>query len=337
MATLTLQRGSRPQRPTLRSHLEVLSQRAGESPTLTAVIEAIGSATAIISEDVRRAALADVLGATGEINVQGEQVQKLDNIANRELIDALRGNGGCAGYASEELEKPLTFESDEEGYLVSSDPLDGSTNVDVNVSTGTIFAIWRGPDGREVEEADFLQPGRALAAGGYVLYGPASIMVLAAYGGVHIYTLDPDSDDFLLTAESMKCPDKGSIYSVNEGYYNRWSDGVRAWNTHLKEENKAESRPYTHRYVGSLVADAHRTLLKGGIFAYPADSKSPEGKLRLMYEANPIGFVFETAGGAATSGRHPILEIEPKALHQRTPLIFGSAEDVATFLRIADG
>jgi len=301
------------------------------------VIEAIGSATAIISEDVRRAALADVLGATGEVNVQGEQVQKLDNIANRELIDALRRNGGCAGYASEELEKPLIFDSDEEGYLVSSDPLDGSTNVDVNVSTGTIFAIWRGRDGHRAEEADFLQPGRALAAGGYVLYGPASIMVLAAYGGVHIYTLDPDSDDFLLTAESMKCPGKGSIYSVNEGYYNRWSDGVRAWNTHLKEENKAESRPYSQRYVGSLVADAHRTLLKGGIFAYPADSKSPEGKLRLMYEANPIGFVFETAGGAATTGRHPILEIEPKALHQRTPLIFGSAEDVATFLRLADG
>jgi fructose-1,6-bisphosphatase I len=225
-------------------------------------------------------------------------------------------------------------------YLVVFDPLDGSSNIEVNISIGTIFGVLRRTDVHaDVAPAEFLKPGRELLAAGYVLYGSSTMLIITTghAGGVHGFTYDPTVGEFFLSHENIRTPEKGSSYSINEGNTARWTDPVRRWNAWIKEENKADGRPYGSRYVGTLVADAHRTLIKGGIFAYPADTKNKTGKLRLLYEANPFAFIFEAAGGRASTGTDRILDIVPTELHQRVPLVLGSARDVATFEQFMRG
>jgi len=294
-------------------------------------------AAKVISREVNKAGLVDILGSTGEINVQEEQVQKLDVFANRVIIERMQHIGELCCMGSEEVADLISIPSQypKGNYILLFDPLDGSSNIDVNVSIGTIFSIYRrtneGSD--EVLLDEVLQPGIKQVAAGYFIYGSSTIMVYTTGNGtgVHGFTLYPSVGEFLLSHENIRIPEKGKIYSVNEGNYNYWDEKTRALVDYFKEKDKESGRPYTSRYVGSLVADFHRNLLKGGIFMYPADLKDPKkphGKLRLMLEANPLAMVVKEAGGYASDGHGPILEIEPKELHQRTPLFIGSKKDV---------
>jgi len=306
----------------------------------TSLLNQIGLAAKLVTAKVRRAGLANVLGYTGQTNVQGEQVQKLDEVANETLLSALGRRGHCAAVASEELEEVRVLSTDPRSkYIVVMDPLDGSSNIDVNISIGTIFGVLRKSDSKMGADAsDFMRPGRDLLAAGYVLYGSSTMVVLTTgLNGVHGFTYDPTVGEFFLSHENIRIPESGTIYSINEGNAGRWTDEVRRWAAWIKEDDKATNRPYASRYVGSLVADAHRTLLKGGIFAYPADRKSSTGKLRLLYEANPFAFIFEAAGGKATTGRERILDMVPQSLHQRVPLILGSPRDVDVFEQFLRG
>jgi fructose-1,6-bisphosphatase I len=318
--------------------LEGMLDTPGATGAFTSLLNQITLAAKLITGRVRRAGLANVLGYTGETNVQGEQVQKLDVIANETIINVLRRQGHCAGVASEENDEAIFFPNAKGPYLVVTDPLDGSSNIDVDISIGTIFGILRfdrqkGPP----TDQSFMVRGRDLLAAGYVIYGSSTVLVFTTGRGVHGFTWDPSAGEFFLSHENIRCPDRGPYYSINEGYQGRWTPGVAQWGSFVKETDKASGRPYSHRYVGSLVADAHRTLLRGGIFAYPADRSSPNGKLRLLYEANPFAMIFEAAGGKATTGKHRILDIEPRALHQRVPLVLGSTKDVDDFVRfVAD-
>jgi fructose-1,6-bisphosphatase I len=304
----------------------------GASGDFTSLMNAISLAVRIIHTRVRSAGLAGMLGYTGDTNVQGEEVQKLDVFANEVLFTVLERSGRVAVMASEEDEE-VRVASESGKYIVCVDPLDGSSNIDVNISIGTIFSILRTPKGADAKSAP-LQSGTEIVAAGYAVYGSSTILVLSTGHGVHCFTLDPGVGEFFLSHPNIRCPDKGSLYSINEGNASRWTDGVKKWAALMKSDDKARGLPYSARYVGSLVADAHRTLLKGGVFAYPADAKSPEGKLRLLYEANPMAFVFEQAGGAATNGADRILAIAPASLHQRTPLVLGSKDDVATYREV---
>lgn len=305
----------------------------GATGAFTSLLNQITLAAKLITGRVRRAGLANALGYTGDTNVQGERVQKLDLIANETLIESLRRRGYCAGLASEELEEPVFFPDSHGGYLVVTDPLDGSSNIDVDISIGTIFGIYKHETRLGMPTIQsFLRPGSELVAAGYVIYGSSTVLVFTTGNGVHGFTWDPSAGEFFLSHENIRCPDQGPYYSVNEGYQSRWTAGVRAWNEYIKTPDKATRRPYSHRYVGSLVADAHRTLLRGGIFAYPADRKNPDGKLRLLYEANPFAMIFEAAGGRATTGKYRILDILPTGLHQRVPLVLGSKGDVERFV-----
>jgi fructose-1,6-bisphosphatase I len=316
---------------TLEAHI-LSGQRGSPGATgeFSSILNAITLGVRIIHTRVRAAGLANMLGYTGETNVQGEEVQKLDAFANDVLCTALDRSGRCAMVASEELEQARVM-NETAKYIVCFDPLDGSSNIDVNISIGTIFCILRAQNvgGRLLEGA--LQPGHRIVAAGYAVYGSATTLLLSTGYGVHGFTLDPNVGEFFLSHPSIRCPERGSTYSINEGNFVRWDDRVKKWDTWIKSDDKAQGLPYGHRYVGSLVADAHRTLMKGGIFAYPADKKSPGGKLRLLYEANPMAFLFEQAGGAATNGVDRILDIEPKGLHDRTPLVLGSKHEVSTF------
>lgn len=316
--------------------LEGMFKVPGATGAFTSLLNQIGLAAKLIANRVRRAGLADVLGWTGDTNVQGESVQKLDVISNDTFIAVLRRRGHCMGIASEELDDAVLFPHATGGYLVTVDPLDGSSNIDVDISIGTIFGILRA-DSRPITTASFLKPGREFSAAGYVIYGSSTVLVMTTGEGVHGFTWDPGAGEFFLSHENIRCPQKGNLYSVNEGNASRWTPGVRAWNAHVKSVDVADGRPYSQRYVGSLVADAHRTLLKGGIFAYPADTKSPEGKLRLLYEAGPMAFIFEAAGGSASTGTGRVLDVVPQTLHSRCPLIIGSRSDVATFERFSRG
>ena len=323
---------------TLREHvLHGMHAAKGATGEFTSLLNHISLAIRIINSRVRAAGLADLLGYTGETNVQGESVQKLDTFSNEVLMNVLERSGHCGVIASEELEDVQL--ADHHGkYVVLFDPLDGSSNIDTNVGIGTIFAVMRRKSGRDqagVEDA--LRPGHEIAAAGYALYGPSTVLTLSTGQGVHSFTLDPNVGEFFLSHPNIRCPMRGSCYSINEGNEPRWSPEIRKWNQYIKAEDKQTGRPYTHRYVGSMVADAHRTLLKGGIFAYPADAKSPKGKLRLLYEANPMAYLFEQAGGAATDGLNRILDIKPTEIHQRTPLVIGSADDVLTFRQFMSG
>ncbi|WP_438028894.1 class 1 fructose-bisphosphatase [Sorangium sp. So ce233] len=305
----------------------------------TSLLNQFGLAAKLVTSKVRRAGLANVLGYTGQTNVQGEIVQKLDEVANETLLSALGRRGHCAAVVSEELGEMRLLSTDPRAkYIVVVDPLDGSSNIDVNISIGTIFGVLRKSDAKMgADPSDFLRPGRDLVAAGYVLYGSSTLLVITTgLGGVHGFTYDPTVGEFFLSHENIRIPERGSTYSINEGHSARWPEEVRRWNAWIKEDSKHEGRPYGARYVGSLVADAHRTLLKGGIFAYPAD-RSGQGKLRLLYEANPFAFIFEAAGGKASTGSHRILDLVPKSLHERVPLVLGSPRDVEEYEQFLRG
>jgi fructose-1,6-bisphosphatase I len=322
---------------TLEAHLTAGARSSPDATgELSSLLNAISLAVRIIHTRVRAAGLAGMLGYTGETNVQGEEVQKLDALANEILCAVLEKSGRCAMIASEELEQARVF-NDKGKYIVAFDPLDGSSNIDVNISIGTIFCVLRAPAKGTPLLEGALVPGTKIVAAGYSVYGSATTLVLSTGHGVHGFTLDPGVGEFFLSHPTIRCPERGSTYSINEGNLARWDERTRQWASWIKSEDKAEGLPYGHRYVGSLVADAHRTLLKGGIFAYPSDKKNPGGKLRLLYEANPMAYLFEQAGGMATNGVDRILEIAPKGLHDRTPLILGSKHEVGTYRAFMKG
>ncbi len=297
----------------------------------SALLYDMAFAAKVISRDVRKAGLVDILGFTGAENVQGEQVRKLDEFADDVIFRALDHTGRLCCMASEERDEfiPIPDQFSCGHYALMYDPLDGSSNIDANVSIGTIFSIQRKiSKGERGGLEDLLQPGYKQVGAGYIIYGSSTIMVYTAGQGVYGFTLDPTVGEFLLSHPDIKTPKRAKVYSVNEGNTANWNAGTRRYVEHLKTPDKASGRPYSSRYVGSLVADFHRNLLYGGIFLYPADKKSPNGKLRLLYEANPLSFIAEQAGGAGSNGKQRILDIVPTELHQRTPLIIGSADDV---------
>jgi len=288
----------------------------------------------IISREVNKAGLVEILGATEEENIQGETVMKLDNFAQDRIFKAMDHGGNLCCMASEEVEHiiPIPDRFEKGKYVLVFDPLDGSSNIDKNVSIGTIFGVYR----RVTESGDgtledVLQPGLKQVAAGYVVYGSSTILVYSTGAGVHGFTLDPSVGEFLLSHPDIRIPEKGKTYSINEGNYNTWDEPTRNYIQWLKESDKESARPYGLRYIGSLVADFHRNLLAGGIFLYPSnckDPKNPKPKLRLVYEANPLAFLVEQAGGKASTGTQRILEVQPTSLHQRVPLVIGSAYDV---------
>lgn len=298
----------------------------------TQLLSDIALAAKIISYHVNKAGLVDILGSVDSTNVHGETQQKLDVFANETLFKAMIHGGQLCGMGSEESDTIMKIPEDypKGKYLVLFDPLDGSSNIEANVSIGTIFSILKRvtPGNGSAKIDDFLQPGYKQICAGYVVYGSSTMMIYTTGAGVHGFTLDPSYGEFVLSYPNIQIPKKGKIYSVNESNYMYWEEGVRNYIDYLKEEDKATHRPYKLRYIGSMVADLHRTLLYGGIFMYPGDKKAPRGKLRLMYEANPMAFVVEQAGGKASDGRQRIMEIQPKELHERTPLFIGSEEDV---------
>lgn len=285
----------------------------------------------VIQRQVSKAGLVDILGHTGQTNVQGETVQKLDLYANDIIIRMFERSGALCALASEEEEDivPMAADVPTGDYVMSFDPLDGSSNIDANINIGTIFSIHhriteQGPGTTE----DFLQAGSRQLCAGYILYGSATMLIMSTGNGVHGFTLDPGIGEFLLSHRDLRMPERGKIYSTNEGNSAHWLPGTRAYIDHLKSVDKDRGLPYKARYIGSLVADFHRTLLYGGIFLYPGDQKAPNGKLRLLYEASPLAFLAQQAGGHASTGEQAILDIEPESLHQRVPLIIGSREDV---------
>lgn len=289
----------------------------------------------IIHREVSKAGLVDVLGFTGDVNVQGEEVKKMDDFANRVLIHRLSRCGALCAMASEEnadiIEIPEGLPTGD--YFVVFDPLDGSSNIDVNVSIGTIFSIYRrkSPSDSQLLSDDILQKGAEQVAAGYILYGSSCMMVFTTGDGVNGFTLDPSVGEFLLSHPDMRIPDQGKIYSVNEGYYHYWDKPTLEVLAHFKAAGMTRKKPYSLRYIGSLVSDFHRNLIYGGIFMYPSDNRDPSkpgGKLRLMCEASPMAFIIEQAGGMAIDGYNRILDIKPENLHQRVPLFVGSKKDV---------
>lgn len=297
------------------------------------LLSAITLATKMVQAKIRQAGLLDLLGSAGEMNVQGETQQKLDVYANQALLHCLGSRNSVAMLVSEENEEPVTFDREPETgkYIVVFDPLDGSSNIDVNVSVGTIFSIYRRPDHHDHDEAhrSCLQPGFKQVAAGYVVYGSSTILVYTAGNGAFGFTLDPAIGAYVLSHDNMRMPRQGIYYSVNEGQAHTFPDEYRRYLTHLR--SGALGKSYSSRYVGSLVADFHRTMLKGGVFLYPPTQTYPQGKLRLLYEANPLAFIAEQAGGMATNGRERILDIRPTDIHQRTALILGSQVEVEAF------
>jgi fructose-1,6-bisphosphatase I len=291
-------------------------------------------AAKIISRQVRRAGLSDILGAMDTINVQGELQQKLDVFANETVRNSVQHTGRICIMASEEDEEPVPVPPGKPAgkYVLLYDPLDGSMNIDVNVSIGTIFSIHRRVTAKKNGAgtlADCLQRGRKQVAAGYILYGSSTMLVYTTGSGVHGFTLDPTIGEFLLSHPQIRTPEVGTYYSVNESHWNQWAPGVqRAVAAFKNGDGTGRVQAKNARYIGSLVADVHRNLMSGGVFLYPADAKSPQGKLRLLYEAAPLALLVEQAGGLATDGRHPILDIAPTTLHQRTPLVIGSKSDV---------
>jgi len=300
-----------------------------DTGSLVEVIEAIALAGKAIAHRVRRARIDDVIGEVGAVNVQGEAQQKLDVISDRLLLECLRACSAVAVYASEEQDGAIVLRTRAAGaeYCVLADPLDGSSNIDVAVSVGTIFSVQRHdrPDG-EIERSA-VQPGRSQVAAGYILYGSSVVLVLSLGRGVAMYVLDPLLGDFVLVKDGIRVPPAGKTYSINEAYVNGFEPGLKAY------LDWAHAAGYGARYIGSMVADVHRTLLKGGVFLYPGTAKAPEGKLRLLYEGSPMAFVIEQATGAASTGRAPLLDVVPTKLHQRTPVVLGSAGEVEHVLR----
>lgn len=299
---------------------------------LSRLLRDIGIASKIVNREVNKAGLVEILGETGDINIQGERVKKLDVFANEQFIAAFKAGGEVCAIASEESEGIIPIDSEisrNAKYVVAIDPLDGSSNIDVNVSVGTIFSIYRrksfsGPGTME----DFLQRGVEQVAAGYVIYGSSCMLVYTTGRGVNGFTLDPSIGEFCLSHPDIKTPADGTTYSINEGNYLHFPDGVKKYIKYCQEEDNFTHRPYSSRYIGSGVADIHRNLITGGIFIYPTTTRSPKGKLRLLYECNPLAFIVEQAGGKATDGFRRILDLEVKELHQRTPLFIGSSNMV---------
>lgn len=301
----------------------------------------ISVAAKVVNRDMRRAGLVDIYGETGEINVQGEVQQKMDSLAHREFLIALRRGGECCLIGSEEHAEAIPIETNggsDGNYIVLLDPLDGSSNIDVNVSVGTIFSIYRlDADCKQPTLAHALQPGAKQIGAGYVVYGSSTSLVYTTGDGVNGFTLDPSIGEFLLSDPNIRTPREGRIYSINEGNYNSWERGLKEYIKWLQRDDGTTPGPYTARYIGSFVSDFHRNLVKGGIYMYPASHSNPEGKLRLMYEANPMAFIIEQAGGLASDGHQRILDKNPNALHQRTPLFIGSPDMVKMAERFLAG
>lgn len=313
---------------------EFIIERQADFPyakgELTRLLSHIGVAAKVVHREVNKAGLVDILGDAGTDNVQGEHQKKLDVYADEKFINSLKASGECCGIASEENQNIVTFDEDlprHGKYIVSMDPLDGSSNIDVNVSIGTIFSIFRrvSPIGHKACIEDFLQQGTKQVAAGYIIYGSSTMMVYSTGRGVNGFTLDPSIGEFCLSHPDILTPHSGIIYSINEGNYIKFPEGVKKYIKHCQEKNIPTGRPYTSRYIGSLVADFHRNLLKGGIFIYPRTAGYSTGKLRLLYECNPMAFIIEQAGGKATDGRgNRILDMQPESLHQRVPFYVGS-------------
>jgi fructose-1,6-bisphosphatase I len=299
---------------------------------LSRLLRDIGIAAKIVNREVNKAGLVDILGDNNTTNIQGEGQKKLDVFANDQFISALRSGGECCVVISEEQDDCIFIDSQiskNAKYIVAIDPLDGSSNIDVNVSIGTIFSIYRrnSTEGQVTME-DILQKGIEQVAAGYVIYGSSTMMVYTTGKGVNGFTLDPSIGEFCLSHPNMRIPNKGRIYSINEGNYVHFPQGVKKYIKYCQEEDLETERPFMSRYIGSMAADIHRNLLKGGIFLYPATSANPDGKLRLLYECNPMAFIIEQAGGKASDGIKRILEIQPTELHERSPIFIGSPEMV---------
>lgn len=309
---------------------------------LSRLLRDIGIAAKIVNREVNKAGLVDILGTVGGTNVFGENQKKLDVYADEQFIAALKDGGECCFVASEEQEEGVELTdagiSKNAKYIVCIDPLDGSSNIEVNVSVGTIFSIYRRISrvGEPLTQEDLLQTGLRQVAAGYIIYGSSTMLVYTTGKGVNGFTLDPSIGEFCLSHPNMKIPQQGHIYSVNEGNYLKFPQGVKNYIKYCQEEDAATNRPYTSRYIGSMVADVHRNLLLGGVFIYPQTALQPKGKLRLMYECNPIAFIIEQAGGKATTGTERILEIVPEELHQRVPAILGSTDMVNKVLDFLD-
>lgn len=302
---------------------------------LSSLLSSIRRAAKIVNREINRAGLVtDIIGGSNNSqNVQGEVQQKLDVFANDMFKAALEARGEVCGIASEEEDHYVVFDDERQNnakYIVLMDPLDGSSNIDVNVSVGTIFSIYRrvSEAGQPVTMDDFLQPGVNQVAAGYVVYGSSTMLVYTTGNGVHGFTYDPTLGSFCLSHENIRIPEQGYIYSINEGNYSLFPDGVKKYLKFCQEKDDSSHRPYTSRYIGSLVSDFHRNMLKGGIYIYPSGTNSPKGKLRLLYECNPLAFMAEQAGGKATDGFRRIMEIKPTELHQRTPYFVGSSKMV---------
>lgn len=309
--------------------LQQLRQFPTATGELSRLLRDMALAAKRVNVEVNKAGLVDILGDAGSINVQGEDVKKLDIFANNQFMGVLQHGISCAGIGSEEMDDFVVFDdeiSNNSKYVVLFDPLDGSGNIDVNVSIGTIFGVYKRVSslGKPCTKEDFLQPGKNQVAAGYVVYGSSTMFVYATRRGVNGFTLDPSIGEFTMSHPNITCPPSGKFYSVNHGNFFQYNEGVRKYIDGCQRKTKENGGPYTQRYIGSMVADVHRNLIKGGIFMYPGTIEKPGGKLRLLYEANPFAFILEVAGGVATDGIGRILDIEPTSLHQRTPLFIGS-------------
>jgi fructose-1,6-bisphosphatase I len=312
----------------------------GATGQLASLFRDMGLAAKRVNVEVNKAGLVDILGDAGSINVQGEDVKKLDVFANNQFIGVLQHGISCAGVGSEENDDIVVFDdeiSNKSKYVLLMDPLDGSGNIDVNVSIGTIFSVYRRVSelGKPATIDDFLQPGNKQVAAGYVIYGSSTMLVYATNLGVNGFTLDQSIGEYTLSHPNIKCPESGRIYSVNHGNFFQYMDGVRKYINVCQQKQKSDGGPYTQRYIGSMVADVHRNLIKGGIFMYPGTIDKPKGKLRLLYECNPLAFIVEVAGGKATNGVERILDVKPTELHQRSPLFIGSKtmmEELETYI-----
>jgi fructose-1,6-bisphosphatase I len=306
--------------------MRAFPQATGE---LAGLLRDIGLAAKRVNVEVNKAGLVDILGDTGDVNVQGEEVKLLDEFANDQFTRVLRHGISCAGIASEELDDVVIFDNEisrNSKYICMFDPLDGSSNIDVNVSIGTIFSVYRRvtAKGTAVTIDDFLQAGNRQVAAGYIIYGSSTILVYATKRGVNGFTLDQSIGEFCLSHPDIKCPELGKMYSVNHGNYYSFSDEIKEYIECCQRKNKTNGGPYTQRYIGSMVSDVHRNLIRGGIFLYPGTKEKPNGKLRLLYECNPLAYMIEVAGGKATDGTQRILDKVPTKLHERTPFFIGS-------------
>lgn len=314
--------------------LRFLPNATGEFSNL---LRDIALAAKRVNVEVNKAGLADILGETGKTNIQGEGVKQLDEFANAQFLAVLRRGISCAGVASEELDDFACFNEElcnQSKYVVVLDPLDGSSNIDVNISIGTIFGVYKriSEKGSPCKREDFLQKGERLIAAGYIIYGSSTMLVYATRRGVNGFTLDPSIGEFTISHPDIKCPRKGNVYSVNQGNFYGYSETVKQYIQDCQRKPSSGEESFTQRYTGSMVADLHRNLLKGGIFLYPATTDHENGKLRLVYECNPFAFILEMAGGKATDGKQNILELQPGSLHQRTAFFAGSLEMMNPFL-----